>query len=138
VLVLAVLVVSYASSMRAYLEQRRHIESLEHSIAESRAHIEQLKREQERWQDPAFVRAQARERFGWVLPGQIGFQVIDEDGEPLGHDASLTDPETAVPDDRPLWWQSAWASVEAAGHPEKYLERPAPAEMIRPPKSKKR
>lgn len=138
VLVLAVLVVSYASSMRAYLEQRHHIESLEQSIAQSQAHIEQMKRERERWQDPAYVRAKARERFGWVLPGQIGFQIIDENGKPLGHDDALSDPETTVEEDRPLWWQSAWASVEAAGHPEKHLERPTPAESIRPPKSKKR
>jgi hypothetical protein len=138
VLVVAVLVVSYASSMRAYLEQRAHIEALEQSIADSRTQIDALKREQARWDDPAFVRAQARERFGWVLPGQIGFQVIDENGKPLGHDRSLTDPETTVQEEKPLWWQSAWASVEAAGNPEKHLQQPAPAEMIRPPKSKKR
>ena len=43
VLVLVVLAVSYASSMRAYLEQRAHLAALEADIAESRDNIEQLR-----------------------------------------------------------------------------------------------
>jgi hypothetical protein len=135
VLVLAVLMVSYASSMRAYLEQRHHLETLQDSIATSEANIAELEREKERWEDSAYLRSQARERFGWVLPGEIGYQVIDEDGKPLGHDDSLSD--VAAPseeDERPEWWQVAWQSVEAAGNPEELAQAPAPAERIRVPK----
>jgi cell division protein FtsB len=135
VLVLAVLMVSYASSMRAYLEQRHHLDTLAESIATSEANIAELEREKARWEDPAYVRSQARERFGWVLPGEIGYQVIDEDGDPLGHDDSLTD--AAAPseeDERPEWWQAAWESVEAAGNPEELARQPEPAERIRLPK----
>ena len=135
VLVLAVLMVSYASSMRAYLEQRHHLEALDASIAASEANIAELEREKARWEDPAYVRSQARERFGWVLPGEIGYQVIDEDGEPLGHDDSLTDTEVTTEDDeQPLWWQSAWESVEAAGNPEDVAREPEPVDLIRAPK----
>lgn len=137
VLVLAVLMVSYASSMRAYFEQRHHLESLQTDIAESRANIEALQREKERWDDPAFVRAQARQRFGWVLPGEIAYQVIDEDGEPLDHEDSLSDPEVVTETEQPLWWQSAWRSVEVAGNPED-AEVPPPATTIRAPKPAKR
>ena len=91
-LVLAVLMVSYASSMRAYFEQRHHMDDVQRDIAESRANIKALQREKARWDDPAYVRAQARQRFGWVLPGEIAYQVIDEDGKPLDHDDSLTNP----------------------------------------------
>src|SRR5690348_984910 len=63
VLALAVLVVSYASSMRAYFEQRHHLDALQADIDESRANISALKREKARWDDPAYVRAQARQRF---------------------------------------------------------------------------
>ena len=41
---LGVLLVSYASSLRAYVDQRRHVASLEDSITGSRADIEALKR----------------------------------------------------------------------------------------------
>src|SRR4051812_7524916 len=56
VLVLAVLTVSYASSMRAYFQQRSQIGALKDQIALRQASIADLEREKERWQDPAFVR----------------------------------------------------------------------------------
>ncbi len=134
VLVLAVLMVSYASSMRAYFEQRHHLDALQADIDGSKSNIAALKREKERWDDPAYVRAQARQRFGWVLPGEIAFQVIGEDGKPLDHDDSLTDPAVVTEAARPLWWQSAWRSVEVAGNPEDNSAVPPPAEQIRAPK----
>ena len=138
VLVLAVLMVSYASSMRAYLEQRSHLEALDAQIAESEANIAALEEEKERWEDPAYVRAQARARFGWVLPGEIGFQVIDEDGEALDHDDSLPDPVTDEEQEQPEWWQAAWDSVETAGNPEQAEQTPEPIERIRAPKNTQR
>lgn len=137
VLVLAVLMVSYASSMRAYFEQRHQMDDLHRDIVESRANIEMLQREKARWHDPAFVRAQARQRFGWVLPGEIAYQVIDEDGKPLGHDDSLSEPGVVIETEQPLWWQSAWRSVEVAGNPED-AEVPPPATEIRAPKTPKK
>ena len=134
VLVLAVLMVSYASSLRAFLEQRDHMSSLRSSIAESSRNIDDLEREQQRWEDPAYVEMQARQRFGWVMPGEIGFQVLDADGKPLEGDGSLADPDAVLEVDKPLWWQSAWGSVKAAGHPKKEL--PRPADEISAPKAR--
>ena len=100
VLVLAVLAVSYASSMRAYLQQRAHIPELKTQIAEREANIDDLEREKRRWRDPAYVQAQARERFGYLMPGETLYVVLDENGEPLESRTSLTDPAT-VTDARP-------------------------------------
>ncbi len=133
VLVLAVLAVSYASSLRAYLEQRDHVSALHADIAESQATIESLELEKDRWEDPAFVRTQARLRFGWVLPGEIGFQVIDEDGQPLDHDESLDQPAVEA-DSRPTWWRSAWRSVQVAGRPDG-TQQPGPARRILAPRT---
>ena len=83
VLVLAVLTVSYASSLRAYLQQRSHIGELKVQIAEREASINDLEREKKRWDDPAYVKAQARARFGYLMPGETGYEVIGADGEPL-------------------------------------------------------
>ncbi len=106
---------------------------------QSRLNIDELEREKARWDDPAFVRAQARERFGWVLPGEIGFQVIDEDGNALGHDDSLSDSVDAQDEETPQWWQAAWDSVEAAGNPEELEdEQPEPATRIRPTRQRDR
>ena len=134
VLVLALLMVSYASSMRAYLEQRSHVSSLRASIADSQQEVERLTREKKRWQDPAYVRTVAHQRFGWVLPGEIGFQVLDERGKPLGHTDSLSAPDSVTEATRPLWWQSAWGTVVVAGEQEvDQSSVPPPATRIKPP-----
>ncbi|HYO41431.1 MAG TPA: septum formation initiator family protein [Nocardioidaceae bacterium] len=134
-LVLALLMVSYASSARAFLEQRSHLASLRASIASSQADVDRLSRERKRWKDPAFISMTAHQRFGWVLPGEIGFQVLDEDGTPLDHSDSLTPPEVVTEATRPLWWQSAWGSVVAAGGaPADERDVPPPATRIKAPR----
>jgi len=116
VMVLAVLAVSYASSLRAYLEQRSHIVELKAQIAERRVSIAELEQEKERWQDPAYVSAQARERFGYVKPGATPFVVL-VDGEPLESEAELTDPDSVAPVPKRAWYDDAWDSVKLAGDP---------------------
>jgi cell division protein FtsB len=136
VLVLALLMVSYASSMRAYLEQRHHLATLRASIAESQQEVDRLTREKERWRDPAYVQTIAHQRFGWVLPGQIGFQVLDEDGKPLGHTDSLSPVDSVTETTRPQWWASAWGSVVAAGKPQvDAKDAPRPATRIDAPRA---
>ena len=130
VLVVAGLMVSYASSFRAYLDQRHHIAELESSIAESRTEIAALQREKQRWKDPAYVVAQARARFAFGFPGEVGFQVLDENGRPLDHEDSLTDPAQEVED--PEWWQETLSSLEAAGNPP---EDKRPVDKITVPQS---
>jgi hypothetical protein len=121
--------------MRAYLEQRRHLAALSQDISASRAQIADLQREKKRWNDPAYVRTVAHQRFGWVLPGEIGFQVLDETGKPLGHTDTLSDPASVASANRPEWWQSAWGSVVTAGKPEvSRADVPQPVSKIKPPK----
>jgi cell division protein FtsB len=124
VLVLAVLTVSYASSLRAYLEQRSHIAELKTAIAEREASINDLEREKKRWDDPAYVKAQARARFGYLMPGEAGFEVIGPDGEPLEAQASLNDPDDVIKTVPTAWWTSAWESMELAGNPPPPEEEP--------------
>lgn len=129
VLVVAALMVSYASSLRAYFEQRQHITQLEESIAASQRNIEQLEREKARWDDPAYVISQARARFAFGFPGEVGYQVLDRDGMPLDPQDSLSPPRPAT-DDEPEWWEATVSSIEAAGRPP--AEEPPPVSKIRP------
>ena len=129
VVVLAVLVVSYASSMRAYLQQRSHINDLRSQIASSERDIKALEREKRRWADEEYVKAQARERFGWVMPGETSYQVLDRNGKPLERGNELTDPSSVartVPDP---WWGKVYGTLEGADHPKK---APTPATRISP------
>ena len=125
VLVLAVLTVSYASSLRAYLQQRAHINDLKASIARHEADIDALETEKERWDDPAYVQQQARERLGYVMPGEKTYLVLGEDGKPLEPAAELEDPATVISSTQDPWWNDAWASVELAGNPPRATRPPA-------------
>lgn len=132
VLVMSVLVVSYASSLRAYLEQRQHIGELKATIDERTDSINELEKEKRRWSDPAYVQAQARERFGYVMPGESSYQVVDEDGNPLGEGEQLSEPERNEPTPE-AWWEDAWGSVELAGNPPKPGDKDKPAGTITAP-----
>lgn len=131
--VVALLVVSYASSMRAYLQQRHDIEGLQAQISSSRAHIAQLQQEKRRWRDPAFVEQQARTRFGWVMPGETAYQVIGADGKPLSGIDELSAPPAAR-GTREAWWSRVWSTVETADHPPRPGDEPQPLTKIVPPR----
>ncbi len=135
VLVLAVLTVSYASSLRAYLQQRAHIAHVKEQIAERAENIDDLEREKRRWHDPAYVQAQARERFGYLMPGETSYVVLGEDGKPLSEGTTLPDASDVGDRTPTAWWTSAWDSVELAGNPPRETSPPAtdikaPAEEI--------
>ncbi len=134
VLVLALLTVSYASSMRAYFQQRAHLAALTADIAEREANIADLEREKTRWQDPAYVQQMAHQRFGYVMPGEKSFIVLDANGDPLGSSSQLEDPAAVVPQAPTAWWSKAWGSVELAGHPPP--AEPPPVDRIGKPTKK--
>jgi cell division protein FtsB len=117
VLVLSVLTISYASSLKAYFQQHSQIQDLRTRIAASESDIHRLESEKARWQDPAYVREQARARFGYLMPGQTSYVVIGEDGKPLAPQSTLSDPRTNTTSTPTAWWTTEWRSVELAGNP---------------------
>ena len=117
ILVLSVLAVSYASSLRAYLEQKHEIDRTKAEIAQTTASIESLEREKQRWQDPAYVQAQARERFGYLMPGEKSYVVLDKDGKPIESQATLSNPKQVLRKETKAWWAKEWESVQLAGNP---------------------
>jgi cell division protein FtsB len=135
-LVIAALVISYASSLRAWAEQRGRIADLRAEASQRSERVAELEKELGRWNDPAYVEAQARERFGWVMPGEIGYVVVG------GNEKSATPPagagSTGATEQGPAqraWWSSLWGSVEEANKPPKPTstpKRPRPAATIDP------
>lgn len=131
VLVLAVLVISYASSMRAYLRQSGEIHDLQAQIASSQKAIESMKAQKARWQDPAYVKEQARLRFGWVVAGETGYQVLGPDGKRLAGSGELATPVQHVSQPT-AWWSTQFDSLRAADHPEVKPKTPTPLKKITP------
>jgi cell division protein FtsB len=118
VVVVLVLTISYATSLRIYFSQAHEIASTKAEIAESQASITDLQGQIARWNDPAYVAAQARERLGWLVPGETGYTVVGADGKPLGGGLTLDSSTTAGPEQQqPMWWDRMWGSVKAADKP---------------------
>jgi hypothetical protein len=133
VLVLAVLTVSYASSLRAYLQQRQHINDLNAQIAETGEDISALEREKRRWDDDSYVAQQARQRLNYVFVGEKSYVFLGEDGEPIEPGDTLSEATPGDDEEPTAWWSTTWRSVEAAGHPPTAKDRPKPAGTIRAP-----
>ncbi len=112
-LVCGVLVVSYAYPLRTWVEQRERISELHAEQARLTVDVERLRADIERWDDPAYVRAQARERLSFVLPGEISYIVIDPAEEAAAAQAP-GDPGGQSLAGSP-WWARLWSAVEVSG-----------------------
>lgn len=86
-------VVVLAPNLKALVDQRQEIADLRQQVADQRHDVDEKKQERERWDDPTYVKTQARERFFYVSPGSISFIVIDDLDETF-----LDDPTAPISD----------------------------------------
>lgn len=111
-----------APTTKIYLDQRAEIRSLEQSIEERQTTRDELSQEVSMWEDPEYVKQQARDRLLMVEPGQRSYLVVGADT--LGDQA----PESSAVQeeaDRAAWADALWGSVLDAGWPE---ERTGPSQ----------
>jgi cell division protein FtsB len=69
-----------SSDVQAFLNQRRQIVEMEQSIEQAKQAVDDMQAERDRWQDPVYIRSQARDRLYYVLPGEVSYLVMDTDG----------------------------------------------------------
>ncbi|WP_347756355.1 septum formation initiator family protein [Agrococcus sp. ProA11] len=67
-----------APTVGLLLEQRRDIAALEAQVAEQQQHVDTLEADVARWDDPAYIEAQARDRLFFVYPGETSFVLLDD------------------------------------------------------------
>ncbi|RIJ12001.1 septum formation initiator family protein [Clavibacter michiganensis subsp. insidiosus] len=93
VLVLLVLtVVVLAPGLRIYLEQRQQLSSLQSAVDAQKGTIAQLQDQRARYDDPAFLKAQVRDRLFYVMPGETSYLVR---GLPAASGDAATTPDGA-------------------------------------------
>ena len=108
-------------TVRAYLAQRSELDRLATQVAEAERAERDLQAELDRWQDPAYVAAQARERLQFVLPGETSYRVIDPEviveapEIEITTDGSGTGPAVPLGAGQRPWYATVWQSVEEAG-----------------------
>lgn len=69
-----------APGLKTYVEQQQQVAGLQAQVEAAQQQVAELTEERDRWSDPAFVRAQIRERLYYVEPGDYSALVIDDIG----------------------------------------------------------
>lgn len=108
--VMVAITIMLAPTVKIFIDKRAEIAALESDISASKADQDSLKRQVSRWQDPNYVKQQARDRINMVMPGETGYWVFGSD---LPAGASGSQPsaaETQDPADVP-WVDSLWESI---------------------------
>jgi len=123
VLALAVLL----PSLRVYFSQQESLQQLSAEKDQAAAEVDDLTNDLGRWDDPAYVVAQARERLGYVFPGETAYRVVDPEivtSENEDVSGAIESPDTSVVNP---WYTTLWDSIEEAGANSKDGPTPAPA-----------
>ena len=111
--VVCVLTLTIAGPVRTYFAQRTEMKQLKATEAQLRAQIADLEQQKVKLADPVFIAAQARERLGFVMPGDIPFQVqLPANSAAPG--APGAEPAATKPGDP--WYTSLWHTIADAPH----------------------
>jgi cell division protein FtsB len=115
---LLVVGIAVAPFLRDAANQQSEISALREEVATREKNVADLEQQLARWDDPAFVKAQARQRLKYVMPGEVGYLVLDE-GEKQEEPTTPTDvaAQQVSTSTRP-WFGTLWESVQEAGNPE--------------------
>ena len=110
---LVIAVIALAPSIRTFVEQQNQLADLRQAVEDRRDAVNDLNAEIARWDDPAFIEAQARDRLVYVYPGDVTYLVIDDessvttdDGAPISADIQPTQID---------WVQALLSTIVAAG-----------------------
>lgn len=103
-----------APTAKIFFDQRAQIAALEESIAAKEQEQQQLKLQEERWGDDAYVEQQARERMFYVMPGERAYLVLG--AEQTGRQAAESSAEQ-VEAGKPAWADGLWQSVVDSAFP---------------------
>lgn len=108
-------------TIRAYLGQRAELDALASDVLVAEQQEKDLQAELDRWADPAYVQAQARERLSFVLPGETSYRVIDPEVVVEAPTVEGAAPGPVAGPTLPMggavtpWYATVWDSVRIAG-----------------------
>lgn len=69
------------SPLRSWMQQQEEARQLAQRVAEAKETNQRLEDEIKRYEDPEYIAQEARERLGYVKPGEVTYVVVDAPGE---------------------------------------------------------
>ncbi|WKG02319.1 septum formation initiator family protein [Mycolicibacterium sp. HK-90] len=114
--VVCVLTLTIAGPVRTYFAQRTEMKQLKASEEQLRVQIAELEQQKVKLADPVYIAAQARERLGFVMPGDTPYQVQLPPGAVVsGEPGEPVPPGSTVPAGQP-WYTSLWHTIADEPH----------------------
>lgn len=114
--VLVILLVALVPTARSLLRQQGEIAALTERVAAQERTVADLESERARWQDPAYVEQQARQRLKFVKVGDRSYTVIDPDSPARAQVPGASVAAPGVRAGQP-WYVELWSSVQIADQP---------------------
>jgi cell division protein FtsB len=111
--ILFFLALTIAPPVKHYFTQRAQISALKSQLSADNSALQKARKELLLWQDPEYIKSQARERLHFVLPGER--QYIVTEGENNGTQTSTTKIASALVDGQP-WYARLIASISETGN----------------------
>ncbi len=123
--VICVLTLTIAGPVRTYFGQRTEMKQLAASEKALREQIAELESQKAKLADPVYIAAQARERLGFVKPGDIPYQVQLPPGQ---QPQAATGPKTETKASTDPWYSALWHTIADTPHgpPASKSEEPTP------------
>ncbi len=104
-------------SARVYLDQRAQINDLSAQRDTAQAQVDDLNAQLNRWNDPAYVVAQARERLAYVFPGETPYRVVDPEVARPAAVGSVDAARAGETDgSNGPWYDKMWVSIVTVGN----------------------
>ncbi|MFZ4108712.1 MAG: FtsB family cell division protein [Candidatus Planktophila sp.] len=110
--VLFFLTLTLAPPVKHYFTQRAQISALHAQLNSDNKALEKARQELLMWQDPEYVKSQARERLHFVLPGER--QYIVTEGSTTATTSTTTKVANSLTEGQP-WYIRLIASISEAG-----------------------
>jgi len=111
--ILFFLALAIAPPVKNYFTQRAQISALKSQLSADNVALQKAREELLLWQDPDFVKTQARERLHFVLPGERQYIVTETNSD--GTQKSTTKIATSLVDGQP-WYSRLIASISETGN----------------------
>jgi cell division protein FtsB len=107
-----ILALAIAPPVKHYFTQRAQISALNSQLASDNKALDAARQELLLWQDPEYIKSQARERLHFVLPGERQY-IVTENGTVSNTDEG-TKVANSLTDGQP-WYSRLIASITEAG-----------------------
>ena len=136
-------VVTVAPNVQTFFSYRQQIADMQAQVDAEKKELADMIFERKRWDDPVYVRSQARQRLYYVLPGEVSYLVMDAGsvntsdksgtvGAMLADRRNTSVISSSIRTTSENWVDDIVGSVIRAGIEEPAVEEPAPKETKAP------